>query len=130
MLSQIGELTMQGIRETVPIYCPLPYKEVIEKCWAQNPSDRPKWDWVISQLNATWNLEPDASLIEYLDLEEKTIKGRATSLDTSQVQTSSVVHTTSVPTTVSPQSSPTTSPLRQRPQKNISLQKGRYQSQS
>jgi len=78
MLSQIAEMTVQGKRETIPIYCPLPFREVIEKCWAQLPEERPKWDWVLPTLEATLALKPDEALSVYLEHEEKTIKDKLT----------------------------------------------------
>jgi len=82
------------MRETVPIYCPLPFKELIEKSWAQRPEDRPKWSWILERINQSQNLEMDSALIEYLNQEEKSIKGRVT-IDLQGISASSATGTPS-----------------------------------
>jgi len=47
---EIESKVLSGQREPVPDHCPNTFKEIIVKCWAQDPLERPKFDWVLSTL--------------------------------------------------------------------------------
>jgi len=40
----------QGYREQVPVTWPAPIKDLLGKCWAQNPAERPSMAWILEQL--------------------------------------------------------------------------------
>jgi len=50
--SVMEEWIINGERPYIPNECPKTYSIVIESCWAQNPMDRPSWEWVLVQLNS------------------------------------------------------------------------------
>eukprot|EP01125_Pyxidicula_operculata_P020854 TRINITY_DN7831_c0_g1_i1.p1 TRINITY_DN7831_c0_g1~~TRINITY_DN7831_c0_g1_i1.p1 ORF type:complete len:2512 (+),score=475.63 TRINITY_DN7831_c0_g1_i1:325-7860(+) len=53
-LSDVEEMVMKGERQPIPP-CPTAYELIITKCWAQEPKDRPKFDWVLSQIDSMNN---------------------------------------------------------------------------
>ena len=48
---QIANMVLDGKRLSIPASLPITIKELIEKCWAQSPDDRPSMDQVVHQLN-------------------------------------------------------------------------------
>ncbi len=45
--SQVQQLLIQGRRETIPPSCPIPYAQLIQHCWAQDPILRPdSWETI------------------------------------------------------------------------------------
>ena len=42
-----------GFRPEIPSKIPEPYKKLIEKCWSQNPSDRPSFEQIVNCLRDT-----------------------------------------------------------------------------
>ena len=47
----IARMVLEGKRMPIPASLPITIKELIEKCWAQSPDDRPSMDQVVHQLN-------------------------------------------------------------------------------
>eukprot|EP00249_Psilotum_nudum_P014021 c24625_g1_i1 orf=199-1584(-) len=43
-------VVMNGLRPSIPEYCFPPLRYIIEKCWSQNPSDRPKFTQIVEML--------------------------------------------------------------------------------
>lgn len=49
MFELVTKIT-RGVRPKIPEEVPKAYKELIESCWAENPSDRPTFDSILAQL--------------------------------------------------------------------------------
>ena len=46
----VVQVGMKGLRPLVPSTCSDKWKELMEKCWAENPADRPSFDQIIEYL--------------------------------------------------------------------------------
>jgi len=55
-------MTTSGKRESIPEYCPPLYREIIDLSWHQLPAKRPKWSWILHQLEKLIQTEIDTLL--------------------------------------------------------------------
>jgi len=55
-MTDVKVLTLAGKRPEISPEVRTELREVIEKCWAQNPSSRPQWEWVIDKLKTLHSL--------------------------------------------------------------------------
>jgi len=46
-MTDIENEILAGGRPTLPNHCPEIYKQITERCWAQDPEQRPGFDWVL-----------------------------------------------------------------------------------
>jgi serine/threonine protein kinase len=64
----------KGLRPTIPEYVPAAYKQLIEACWAQNPSQRPTFREIVEQtrgLSLCFDSSDENAVIDY---QEKMLK--------------------------------------------------------
>lgn len=47
---EIGNAVLKGIRPKIDDYVPLSYKNLIERCWDQDPKKRPSFDQIVEEL--------------------------------------------------------------------------------
>ncbi len=48
---QVANMVLEGKRLPIPPTAPVAVAELISKCWAQSPDDRPSMDQVVKELN-------------------------------------------------------------------------------
>eukprot|EP01125_Pyxidicula_operculata_P010105 TRINITY_DN3328_c1_g4_i3.p1 TRINITY_DN3328_c1_g4~~TRINITY_DN3328_c1_g4_i3.p1 ORF type:complete len:2281 (+),score=534.60 TRINITY_DN3328_c1_g4_i3:9-6851(+) len=49
-LSDLEEAVLQGDRPQIT-NCPKVYQRIIEKCWSNDPEERPSYDWILTELD-------------------------------------------------------------------------------
>ena len=47
---EIQDMVLQGMRPTIPYDCPPRYKKLMERCWSDDPSNRPDFQEIVSSL--------------------------------------------------------------------------------
>jgi len=47
---EVARFVLEGNREKIPKDCPPEFKELIELCWTQNPSQRPEFKEIVHRL--------------------------------------------------------------------------------
>lgn len=53
---QIMRAIDRGQRPEIPDNCPLPYKQLIQRCWCRDPKLRPTFEQILEQLAAMTSL--------------------------------------------------------------------------
>jgi len=60
-------LVAEGEREQIPTGCPDGYTELMQKCWAQNPQERPSIDGVLQEVLALKQRNPNMTSFDLVD---------------------------------------------------------------
>jgi serine/threonine protein kinase len=64
----------KGLRPTIPDYIPAAYKQLIEKCWAQNPHDRPTFRQIVTSMQGEEFFFHETDISEVHDYQERMLE--------------------------------------------------------
>eukprot|EP01129_Flabellula_baltica_P001775 TRINITY_DN11690_c0_g1_i1.p1 TRINITY_DN11690_c0_g1~~TRINITY_DN11690_c0_g1_i1.p1 ORF type:complete len:990 (-),score=186.46 TRINITY_DN11690_c0_g1_i1:18-2987(-) len=51
-MSDVQSVIIAGERPDIPLYVPIEVKEIIQRCWSSEPSERPEWDQILKKLGS------------------------------------------------------------------------------